>query len=114
MAGNVAGLGQVVTRAQGHEVRERRGAALGVGVVVVTVGGRIGAAPSDDIEVFALVTSAGEPFGALNWREDALGVLLRGSVPGRAYEDDDDAEDAEGDDDVGRSHEQADACPPDA
>jgi hypothetical protein len=77
------------------------------------VGGRIGAAPSDDIEVFALVTSAGEPFGALNWREDALGVLLRGSVPGRAYEDDD-AEYAEGDDDVVRSHEQAAACPPDA
>ena len=92
-----------MARTQGDEVRKCRGTALGVGVVVVAVGGCIGAASSEDVEVFALVTSAGEPFDALRLREVTLGVLLRGAAPGRAYEDDD-AEYAEGDDDVIRSH----------
>ena len=114
VTGDVAGLGQVVARTQCDEVRKCRGAAFGMGVVVVTVGGCVRASPSEDIEVFALVASAGESLGALSRREDALGVLLRGASPGRAHDEDYDADRAEDDDDVGRSHEQAAACPPEA
>ena len=104
VARDVVGLGQVVTRAQGDEVRKCRGAALGVGVVVVTVGGRVSAASTENVHVFALVASAGEPFDALSRREVALGVLLWTGVSGRTSDENSDTDCAEDDDDDGRSH----------
>ncbi len=88
---------EVVSRAQGDEIREGCGAALGVGVVMVAVGRRVGATTTEDGDVLALVSGSGEPLGTLGRGEVTLGVFLRGRAPGRrAYEQDRDADNAEG------------------